>query len=264
VERANAVPLVSNGPLTLEFENVSYAYPGGEETISNVSFIVKPGEKVALVGPTGAGKSTLEYLPLRFMEPTSGRILINGRDIRDYTIESVLANIGYIPQKALVFDGTVRDNLLYGLPKEERKNWSDEQLLELMRDLAIDFGVRPADENPLDIIVGRDGVELSGGQAQRLAIGSVVIRRPELMIVDEATSALDTATETELLDGLRKWINGAGMLVIAHRLSTVRDSDQIVVLAAGRVEAIGSSFDELAKTSPTFRRLIHGQDHLLA
>lgn len=263
-DKPGAIPLVSDGPLTLEFENVSYAYPGSEETISDVSLTVAPGQKVALVGPTGAGKSTLEYLPLRFMNPSNGRVLVNGRDIRDYTIESVLAKIGYIPQKPLIFDGTVRFNLLYSLPEGERKNWNDEQLLELMRDLAIDFGVRPAGENPLDIVVGRDGVELSGGQAQRLAIGSVVIRRPELMIVDEATSALDTATETELLEGLRKWINGAGMLVIAHRLSTVRDSDKVVVLAAGKVEAIGESFDDLAKTSPTFQRLIAGQSHLLS
>lgn len=258
-----AVDLVANGPLSLEFRDISYAYPGNKETVSNVSFVVKPGEKVALIGPTGAGKSTLEYLPLCFMRPSSGTVLINGRDIREYTVRSVLRAIGYIPQKPLIFDGTVRENLLYALSPEERERWSDEELLGLMRDLSIDFGIREESKNPLDIVVGRDGVELSGGQAQRLAIGAVVITQPHLLVVDEATSALDSSTETELLEGLRKWINGSGMLVIAHRLSTVRDADQIVVLNQGTVEAIGSSFGELSVTSATFRRLVSGQDHLL-
>jgi ATP-binding cassette, subfamily B, heavy metal transporter len=250
-------------PLSLEFRDVSYAYPGGDETLSKVSFTVAPGKKVALIGPTGAGKSTTEYLPLRFMEATDGAVLVGGYDVRELDTESLLCAIGYVPQKPLIFDGTVRENLLYSLPREERESWPDSRLSELMELLSIDFGKRPAGENPLDIVVGRDGVELSGGQAQRLAIGAVVIKRPRLLIVDEATSALDSATETELLEGLRQWIDGAGMLVIAHRLSTVRDADTIVVLEGGKVEAIGHSFAELVESSRTFRRLVSGQDHLL-
>jgi ABC-type multidrug transport system fused ATPase/permease subunit len=263
VDRQNARDVDTSRALTVAFDNVAYSYPHSEDTIKDVSFEVRPGETVALIGPTGSGKSTIEYLLMRFMDPTSGRILINGDDLRTYRSSSLLDAIGYIPQKPLIFDGTVRDNLLYGAPEEERILWTDVGLLELMNDLSIDFGVRPAGENPLEIVVGRDGVQLSGGQAQRLAIGAAVIKRPKLLIVDEATSALDSSTETQVLEGLRKWINGSGMLVIAHRLSTVRDADRIVVLSNGRVEAVGASFDELVKSSTTFQKLVAGQDHLL-
>ncbi len=264
IERAGAVEFISGEPLELEFEDVSYAYPGASDTVSNLSLVVRPGEVVALVGPSGAGKSTTNYLPLRFMDPSNGRVLVNKEDIRNFTIKSVLEKIGYIPQDPIIFDGTVRDNLLYNLPADKLPLWPDKRLFELMSDLAIDFGVQEKNQNPLDIVVGRDGVRLSGGQAQRLAIGSVVICEPKLMIVDEATSALDTATETQLLCGLRKWIDGAGMLVIAHRLATVRDANTIIVLNNGQIEATGKSFDELVGTSPTFRRLVSGQSHLLS
>lgn len=264
VDDTGAEVVDASSALTLEFDRVSYSYPHADETIRDISFSVSPGETVALIGPTGSGKSTIQYLAMRFMDPLSGHVLINGRDIRTYESGSRLNAIGYIPQKPLIFDGTVRDNLLYGIPEHERDLWTDESLLELVSDLAIDFGVRPKNENLLDIVVGRDGVQLSGGQAQRLAIGAAVIKRPKLLIVDEATSALDSSTETEVLEGLRKWINGSGMLVVAHRLSTVRDADRIIVLAKGTIESIGSSFDQLVETSPTFRKLIAGQDHLLA
>ncbi|QQR82343.1 ABC transporter ATP-binding protein [Candidatus Campbellbacteria bacterium] len=263
VDSENARTLDAEHALTLAFENISYSYPHSNGTIQNVSFSVCPGEKIALIGPTGSGKSTIEYLAMRFMDPTSGRVCINGRDIREYQSGSRLNAIGYIPQKPLIFDGTVRENLLYGVSPHEGCVWTDAELLELMNDLAIDFGVRPEGENPLDIIVGRDGVQLSGGQAQRLAIGAAVIKQPKLLIVDEATSALDSSTETQTLEGLRKWINGSGMLVVAHRLSTVRDADRIIVLANGKIEAVGTSFDELVGSSETFRKLIAHQDHLL-
>ncbi len=265
VDRPHAIPIatVRKHPLTLRFNSVSYDYPGTNGTLRNITFEVGPGETVALIGPSGAGKSTVEYLALRFMDPKEGSIEIDDRDVREYQLNTLHCAIGYIPQKPLIFEGTVRENLLYSLNEDEKRAWNDVRLRELMQDLAIDFGVRPQDENPLDIVVGRDGIQLSGGQAQRLAIGIAVIKRPQLLVVDEATSALDSATETRVLKGLRKWINGAGILVIAHRLSTVRDATRTVVLKSGAVEAVGTSFEELQLCSPTFRELIAGQQHLL-
>jgi ABC-type multidrug transport system fused ATPase/permease subunit len=244
------------------FNNVGYRYQSGEksETLSGVTFTIGKGQRVALVGPSGAGKSTLQYLALRFMDPNSGVICANGTDIKDLTLRSWRRAVAYIPQRSQIFDGTVRENLLYALSREERKSWGDERLQKLMSVLAIDFGRRPVGENPLDVIVGREGVQLSGGQAQRLAIGAAVIKSPRLMLIDEATSALDSTTEKAVLDGLNELVSGISTLVIAHRLSTVRSADKVVVIVDGSVEASGASFAELHETSPTFRQLAKDQN----
>ncbi len=261
-DSVQAVALNSSGPIELTFNSVSYRYQAGEksETISNVSFTVKKGERVALVGPSGAGKSTLQYLALRFMDPIAGIIEANGRDIREITLNSWRKAVAYIPQRAQIFDGTVRDNLLYALPKADRGTWSDEKLQKLMTTLAINFGRRPEDENPLDIVVGREGVQLSGGQAQRLAIGAAVIKQPRLMLIDEATSHLDSTTEKSVLLGLNELVSGISTLVIAHRLSTVQSADKIVVMVEGSVEASAATFPELHECSPTFRQLAQDQN----
>lgn len=259
----HATVLNSSGPIELAFSNVSYRYGSKEksdQTIQNVSFTVRKGEKVALVGPSGAGKSTLQYLALRFMDPVSGSIAANGKDIKEVTLQSWRKAIAYIPQRAQIFDGTVRDNLLYALSEEERKEWNDERLGELMAKLAVNFGKRPSDENPLDIIVGREGVQLSGGQAQRLAIGSAIIKKPRLILIDEATSHLDSTTEKTVLEGLSELVSGISTLVIAHRLSTVQSADKIVVLVDGQVEASATSFSELSECSPTFKQLAKDQN----
>lgn len=263
VESPHAITLNGSGPLTLSFENVSYRYGADTQdagTIRNVSFRVGAGERVALVGPSGAGKSTLHYLALRFMEPHAGCITANGKDVRTLTLHSWRKAIAYIPQKPQIFDGTVRDNLLYALPADERPEWTDEKLSALMRTLSIDFGRRPVDENPLNIIVGREGVQLSGGQAQRLAIGAAVIKKPRLLLIDEATSHLDSTTEKAVLEGLRELVSGMTTLVIAHRLSTVQSADRTVVLVDGAVEASAGTFRELSEHSATFRRLAADQN----
>lgn len=263
IDKPHAIPLESNGHLELTFANVSYHYGTANDTgglIRNVSFTVPAGKRVALVGPTGAGKSTLQYLILRFMDPVSGSILANGKDIRTLTLHSWRKAIAYIPQKPQIFDGTVRDNLLYALSATEQTNWTDDRLRQLMTSLAINFGRRSANENPLDIIVGREGVQLSGGQAQRLAIGAAVIKKPQLMLIDEATSQLDSTTEKALLEGLGELVSGISTLVIAHRLSTVQSANQIIVLVDGSVEASANSFRELHQCSPTFRRLAEDQN----
>ena len=256
-----ATDLVPNGGVKLAFERITHSYPKGEPVLRDVSFEVGKGEIVALVGPSGSGKSTLEALAMRFMDPDSGRIVVNGQDLREIKVDSWMRAVGFIPQHSQILDGTVRDNLLYGLHEEELagKDWEAE-LQNLLAKLRIDFGKRPVGENPLDIVVGRDGVKLSGGQAQRLMIGAAVLKKPRFMIIDEATSSLDSTTEKAVLLGLDELLKGVGTLVIAHRLSTVRRANKIVVLSGGKIESVANSFRELHDQSPTFRRMADDQD----
>lgn len=267
----DAVVLDTSVPHHIEFQNVSHTYPtdkaNGENqpaAVTSVSFCIKPGEKVSLLGPSGAGKSTIMKKLLRFSDPTSGQILVDGIPLTQIQLESWRKGIGYIPQQAQVLDGTVRYNLVYGLSEEDRGNISDERLWVIMRLLKIDFGERLTDG--LDTVVGKNGIKLSGGQAQRLMIGAAVIKKPWLLIIDEATSSLDSSTEKDVQAGLDEILTGQHIsaLVVAHRLSTVRTMcDRHVVLKASsdvregesQVDAIASSFEDLAKTSPVFARL---------
>lgn len=261
IESKNAKALILNGGVKLAFNKISHSYPKGEPVLREVSFEVGFGEIVALVGPSGSGKSTLEALAMRFMDPDEGNITINGQNLRDIKTSSWMKAVGYIPQHSQILDGTVKDNLLYGLTKEELTTRNTESDLKtLLNKLCIDFGKRPIGENPLDIVVGRDGVKLSGGQAQRLMIGAAVLKKPRFMIIDEATSSLDSTTEKAVLVGLDELLKGVGTLVIAHRLSTVRRANKIVVLSGGKIEAIANSFRELHDISPTFRRMADDQD----
>lgn len=258
--KPSAICLNSNGPVHLEFDDVWYSYPKSVPIIKGVSFEVLPGEKMALVGPSGHGKSTIEYLAMRFSDPERGAIRVNGFDLRDVKRETWLEAVSFIPQKAAIFDGTVRYNLVYPLRRDERERVTDEELRFILEKLNIDFGHRPEDEDPLEIMVGRDGIQLSGGQAQRLAIGSAILKKPRFMLIDEATSSLDSSTEKKVLAGLREFLGSTSVLVIAHRLSTVKDADRILVLSHGEIEATGRDFGEVYETSPTFRRMADDQN----
>jgi len=267
----------------VEVRNVSYAYaaekrdlPGlavarigsklGTPILRNVSLTIEPGEKAALIGPSGAGKTTIMRLLMRYMDPTSGTILVDGHDLRDIRLSSWLNLIAYVPQQAQVFDGTVRDNLLYRFT-DEPITVPDRELWAIMRKLKIDFGDRLTDG--LDTRVGRHGIELSGGEQQRLMIGAAAMRKPVFMVVDEATASLDATTEKAVQRGLEEVLgNYISALIITHRLSTVRrlcskffvlrDSEG---LAAGesQLEAAASTFEELYEISPTFRMLADDQ-----
>ncbi|OGZ97194.1 MAG: hypothetical protein A3I44_02065 [Candidatus Sungbacteria bacterium RIFCSPLOWO2_02_FULL_51_17] len=280
----NAITLRAEDGVHIVFDNVSHAYPkGGKEegadggdpassVLRRVHFEIAPGEKVALIGASGAGKTTVMRLLLRFMDPDKGRIIINGTDLRAIKLGSWMRTLGYIPQQAQILDGTVRYNLTYALSPEERAAIGDNELWEVMRSLKIDFGPRLA--QGLETRVGRNGIKLSGGEAQRLMIGAAAIKKPPFMLIDEATSSLDSTTERAVQAGLEKVLaGGTGALVIAHRLSTVRDlCTKFVVLRPvtemngdhSQVEAIGGSFEELFEDSPTFRRLARDQGIVLS
>ncbi|PCI29757.1 hypothetical protein COB55_01630 [Candidatus Wolfebacteria bacterium] len=269
-----AVSIDHSKPHCIHFLDVTHVYPESEKTksetppaIVKVNFTIEPGEKVALLGESGAGKTTLMKALLRFDDPTSGNILVDGGNLKKITQASWKRGIGYIAQHPLVFDGTIRYNLMYGLTPEEKANMTDEKLWKLMDRLQIDFKERLT--SGLDTVVGKNGLKLSGGQSQRLLIGAAVIKKPWLLVVDEATSSLDSTTEKKVQAGLQEALTeNTSALFVAHRLDTVHGlCSKFVVLKPasevkngdGQVEAIAGSFEELHRISPTFRRLADDQ-----
>jgi ABC-type multidrug transport system fused ATPase/permease subunit len=256
-------------PFRVEFENVGYHYEHRSAdrdaipTLENVSFTIEPGEKLALIGPSGAGKSTIMKLLLRYMDPTEGRILIDGVDLRNIDLTTWLTQIGYVAQHFEVFDGTIRYNLTYGLTDERKKIITDDDIWTVMRMLQIDFGDRLVDG--LDTRIGFNGIKLSGGQNQRLMIGAAALKEPRFMIIDEATSSLDATTERLVQDGLARVLHNCGALIVTHRLNTVRRiCDRFILLdrlagRGGTVQAVAGSFEALAELSPSFRKLAQDQ-----
>ena len=252
-------------PLTIEINNLGHTYSDKDAkgVLRHVFFSIAPGEIVALIGRTGCGKSTLTRLLQRYMDPMQGSILVGGHDLRSVIQESWRSLVAFIPQRSQVFDGTLRDNLLYGLTGDERLSVTDEKILQLMAVLCIDFGSRLT--NGLDTRVGRRGMKLSGGEAQRVMILAAVLRKPRFMIIDEATSSLDAVTQAAVQAGIYKILreSGASALIIAHRLATVMHCDKYVVMKPvdslingdPQVESIAHSPAELHQVSPIFRRL---------
>lgn len=266
--------LKRNGPLAVTFDTVSHSYKDehGQQhpVLRDISLKLGVGEKVALLGPSGAGKTTLMKLLLRYEDPTQGKVLIHNRCITELDLPSYMRQVGYIPQAAMILDGTVGENLLYGVSQERREELlhnNAEKLWELMQSLKIDFGARL--HQGLNTLVGRHGLKLSGGQAQRVMIGAAVAKQPRLMVIDEATSSLDSTTEREVQEGLAAALKeGVTALIVAHRLSTVRNlCDRFVVMrpledlkeGESQIEAVASSFEELVRISSTFRQLATDQ-----
>ncbi len=284
LDSASLVKIAKTHPIGISFKDVSHTYPIETDeddnvcgkapvpVLKNINFKIEAGEKAAIIGPSGAGKTTLMRLALRFMDPEEGSIYLNGYNLRDIKSESLMHHVGYIPQNAQVFDGTIRYNLTYGLLPEIRDKISDKELWDLMQLLKIDFGARLTDG--LDTIVGRNGIKLSGGQAQRLMIGAAVIKRPLFMVIDEATSSLDSSTEKAVQQGLAEILNGpVTALVVAHRLSTVRHlcnkfivlrNSEDVVADEPQIEAIAASFEELYQKSSIFRGLANDQNIIIS
>ncbi len=236
---------------TVKFENVGFSYSteeGEHQILHNVDLEVRAGELLALVGPSGAGKSTLVNLIPRFFDVTSGRILIDGKDIRDLTLASLRRQVAQVTQETVLFNDTVRNNIAYGQP--------DVKTAVVHRAatnaLAHDFILRMP--QGYDTVIGEKGFRLSGGERQRMAIARAILKDAPILILDEATSALDAESESLVQAALANLMQGRTVLVIAHRLSTIRRANRIAVLEDGRITAIGSH-DELLVSSPTYQRL---------
>lgn len=234
------------------FDGVTLSYDSKRPAVTDLSFAIEAGKTVALVGPTGSGKSSTMALLSRLWDPQSGRILIDGTDIRDVTLESLRRNIGVVFQDSAVFHRSIADNIRVGRP--EASDAEVEQAAKLAE--AHDFIQRQSDGYAT--VVGERGVNLSGGERQRLAIARALLKNPPVLILDEATSALDAATEARIQKALDNLMQGRTTFIIAHRLATVRQADLILVLQNGRIVERGS-FDELAKSGGLFADLVATQ-----
>ena len=235
---AVATPLKLNG--SIEFDNVHFHYATRADmpVLKGVTFTIKPGERVALVGPSGGGKSTIASLILRFYDPVSGHLRVDGRAASEYDLSALRDRMSIVPQEVLLFGGSIRENIAYGKPSATQAEIEDAARKANAFEFIATF------PQGYETIVGERGIQLSGGQRQRIAIARAVLKDPAILILDEATSALDTASEKLVQDALDKLMRGRTSLVIAHRLSTVRNADRILVLDKGIVVDSGTH-DEL-------------------
>jgi ATP-binding cassette, subfamily B, heavy metal transporter len=239
-DKPTAVDLVP-GKGTVRFENVSFAYDAVRPILKNVSFEVPAGHTVAIVGPSGAGKSTISRLLFRFYDVTAGRILIDGQNIADVTQKSLRAAIGMVPQDTVLFNDTIRYNIRYGRPDATDAEVEQAAKLAQIHDFVLSL------PKTYDSMVGERGLKLSGGEKQRVSIARTILKGPPILVLDEATSALDTFTETEIQRALNVVSKNRTTLVIAHRLSTVINADEIIVLDKGRIAERGTHNSLLRK-----------------
>jgi ATP-binding cassette subfamily B protein len=222
------------------FDDVSFAYEAGQPTLVEVSFTAEPGTKVAVVGETGSGKTTLGYLVARLYDPQSGSVQVDGVDVRDLALADLASVVGVVSQETYLFHGTVRENLRFASPDA-----TDAELEDAVRAARIYEMLARLPEG-LDTVVGERGYRFSGGERQRLAIARTILRNPPVLVLDEATSSLDVETERQVQEALDALALGRTTIVIAHRLSTVRDADQIIVLDRGRIVERGTHVELLA------------------
>ena len=234
---AKQLPEVSG---KVEFQNVSFAYDDKGNVITDLSFSVKPGEVIAIVGPSGAGKSTIANLLPRFYDVNKGDIKIDGHSVREVTLDSLREQVGIVPQETMLFNGSVYNNILYG-----RLDATKEEIEAAAKAAnAHDFIMQLTDG--YETKLGDRGVNLSGGQRQRIAIARAILKNPRILILDEATSALDTESERVVQEALDRLMVGRTSFVIAHRLSTVKNADKILVLEKGNLVESGTHDELLA------------------
>jgi ABC-type transport system involved in Fe-S cluster assembly fused permease/ATPase subunit len=229
-DRPGAKPLAAQGePARVRFEDVWFGYNPDRGILKGVSFDVEPGRKVAIVGPTGSGKSTISRLLFRFYDTVEGAVLVDGVDVRDYTQQSLRGAIGVVPQDTVLFNDTIYYNIAYGRPGATTEEIEQAARFAQIHDFVVSL------PQGYKTKVGERGLKLSGGEKQRVAIARTILKNPRILILDEATSALDTATEQDIGVALRSVAFDRTTLVIAHRLSTVTDADEILVLRDGQI-----------------------------
>jgi ATP-binding cassette subfamily B protein len=249
-----AQPLPESAQARVEFRNVGFHYNGNSETVvlEDINLVAEPGQMVAILGATGAGKSSLISLIPRFYDPTRGQVLIDGIDIRGITQDSLLAHVGVVPQETILFSGSVGENIRYGRPAASE----DEVIAAASAAQAHDFILKLP--NGYDTHIEERGVNLSGGQKQRLAIARALIARPKILILDDSTSAVDVETETKIQDAMQSMMDGTTTFVVAQRISTVLKADKIVVIDRGRIAAQGTHA-ELMQISPIYQEIYDSQ-----
>ncbi|MCF0247168.1 MAG: ABC transporter ATP-binding protein, partial [Synergistes sp.] len=255
LDEANEVPIAEN-PIVhvpmegrINFDKVNFYYSEDKPILNNISFEIKPGEKVAIVGPTGAGKSTIADLVMRFYDPKSGSVKIDGIDLRDLEVKSYRRQIGVVPQDPVLMKGTLAYNISYGC-----RNVSEEDLVRAAKMAGIYDFIMTLPQG-FETEVGERGVTLSGGQRQRVAIARAVVRDPRILIMDEATSSLDALVEKQVQEAMNNAMVGRTSIVIAHRLSTIRDADRILVLQDGVIAESGTH-EELVASGGHYSKMV--------
>ena len=240
----------------VEFRNVSFCYPDAQERVlSDISFTAEPGDTVAFIGSTGSGKSTLVNLVPRFFDATEGEVLVDGINVTQYKLEDLRRKIGYVSQKAILFKGTIASNVRYG--DDYDGDVTDDDILHAL-EVAQGLDIVSKQENGIQAEVAQGGTNFSGGQKQRISIARAICKKPDIFIFDDSFSALDYRTDKKLRSELRKETEGATILIVAQRIGTVKDADQIIVLDEGRMAGIGTH-EELLKTCEVYRQIAYSQ-----
>ncbi len=238
----------------IEFKNVSFTYPeSGIQALNSVSFKVNPGETLAIIGRTGSGKSTITNLVCRLFDPSSGKILIDGKDLKNINLDAYRKEIGYVPQEVFLFSDSIKENIAFGLDGE-----NDMEAIEDAAKKADLFTNIVSFQHGFDTILGERGITLSGGQKQRLSIARAIIKNPKILVFDDCLSAVDTETEENILRSLKDDMGAKTTLIISHRVSSVKNADKILVLDNGSVVESGSH-DELYNQNGNYRQLYDKQ-----
>jgi subfamily B ATP-binding cassette protein MsbA len=246
-DKADAVPLKEFND-RIELRNVSFSY-SEKPVLKNIDLVIEKGKTIALVGPSGVGKSTIADLIPRFYEATSGQILIDGKDVKDYTMESIRSHMSFVTQEIILFNDTVFNNIALGRPDATMEDVIEAAKIANAHDFIMQT------EDGYQTVIGDRGIRLSGGQRQRLSIARAVYKNPSILILDEATSALDTESEKSVQDALNKLMQGRTTLVIAHRLSTIKEADEIIVLQDGKIVEKGNHYELIEIEESIYKRL---------